>query len=75
MTNYKAIVTLKNGGHKIMRMTRDVMAHMVSEFRKMQRSIFNDKVELSVNGSSIILNEIKALLFINEWTGERLEIV
>lgn len=75
MTNYKAIVTLKNGGHKIMRMTRDVMAHMVSEFRKMQRSIFNDKVELSVNGSCIILNEIKALLFINEWTGERLEIV
>lgn len=74
MTNYRCVVTLKNGAHRILRMTRDVVAHVVYHFRKMQQSIFSDRVVLTVNGQPFTLNDVKRMLFINEYTGERLEI-
>lgn len=75
MTNYKCIVTMKNGSHKIVRMAKNVMAHIVYEYRKFQQSIFNDIVLLELPADVwLILNNVKSFLFINEWTGERLEI-
>lgn len=74
MTNYKCVVTLRNGAHKIVRMTKDVMAHLVSEFRKCQRDIFADRKEIVIHDVLLLLNDVKMLLFINEYTGERLEI-
>jgi len=75
MTNYKCIVTLKNGAHSIVRISRDVMAHIVSEFRKFQKSIFCDVVLLQLPADVVlVLNNVKKMLFINEWTGEKLEV-
>lgn len=74
MTNYKCIVTLKNGAHKLMRVTFDVMAKIVTAFREMQKCIFNDRVVLVVNGTSFTLNDIMKMVFINEYNGERLEV-
>lgn len=74
MATFRTIVSLKNGGHKTERVGKDIMAHLVTEFRKMQRQLFNNRIEISVNGTYYTLNDIKSLLFINEWTGERLEI-
>lgn len=70
MTNYKCIVTLRSGAHKILRMTKDVVAHVVAEFRKMQRSIFNDKKTVNVGGYTLTLNDVTCMRFMNEWTGE-----
>ena len=42
MTNYKTIVTFRNGTHKILRMTRDLVAKFVYIFREMQRNPFGD---------------------------------
>lgn len=75
MTNYKCIVTMKNGSHKIVRMAKNVMAHVVYEYRKFQQSIFSDIVLLELPADVyLMLNDVKSLLFINEWTGEKLEV-
>lgn len=74
MENYKCIIALNNGAKKILRGGTDVVAHIVCEFRKFQRSIFNDAVKLTIQGVTFVLNDVKSFLFINEWTGERLEI-
>ena len=42
MTNYKTIVTFRNGTHKILRMTRDLVAKFVYTFREMQKNPFGD---------------------------------
>lgn len=70
MTNYRCIVTLRSGAHKILRMTRDVVAHVVAEFRKMQHCIFNDRVTVNVGGYTLTLNDVTSLKFMNEYTGE-----
>jgi hypothetical protein len=72
MTNYRTVVALTNGLHKIVRLDKGQIAHVVSEFRKFQRRIFDDVVELNLNGSKLCLNEIVSFKFINEWTGEEL---
>ena len=66
MTNYKGIVTLKDGSHKIIRGAQDVVAHVVYEFKKAQRSIFVS--ESVVYGIAVAL--IASVKFINEYTGE-----
>lgn len=66
MTNYKAIVTLKNGAHKVIRGAVDMVAHIVSEVRKAQKDIFVP--EGAVYGIALAL--IASVKFINEYTGE-----
>ena len=39
MTYFKCIATLENGAHKIVRVTRDVMATLVFGFRSLQGGI------------------------------------
>lgn len=62
--NYKCIVTLKNGGHKILRITKSMLAHLVSEFRKMQQSIFNEFVCIKIDDHHFLtLNDVREMRF------------
>lgn len=70
---FKLIVTLKNGGHQIWRMSRQMMAHVISLFQKMKKEIiFTDqkvyRIEMSEK-KALILNDCSRLKFINERTG------
>ena len=66
MTNYKAIVTLQGGGHKIVRGAQDMVAHLSYMVSQAKKSIF--KSEESVYGIAVAL--IASVKFINEYTGE-----
>ena len=70
MTNYRTIVGLSNGCHKIVRLDKGQVAHVVTEWRKFRRSVFREVVSLTLNGTTLCLNEILSWKFINEWTGE-----
>lgn len=70
MTNYRTIVGLTNGCHKIVRLDKGQVAHVVTEWRKFRRSVFREVVSLTLNGTTLCLNEILSWKFINEWTGE-----
>ena len=75
MTNYRCVVTLKNGAHKIVRMTKDVMARLVTAFRKAQTCPWLTKrYEDTYKEFGLTPQNVIRLLFINEYTGERLEI-
>ena len=75
MSNYKCLVTDKNGHRKMLRVTRSIMAHIIAKFREFQQSVFNDIVLCQVfDDLVIVLNNVKEFLFIDERPGERLEI-
>lgn len=70
---FKLIVTLKNGGHQIWRMSKEMMAHVISLFQKMKKEIiFTDQKVYSIEMSEkkiLVLNDCSRLKFINERTG------
>lgn len=70
---FKLIVTLKNGGHQIWRMSKEMMAHVISLFQKMKKEIiFTDQKVYSIEMSekkTLVLNDCSRLKFINERTG------
>lgn len=71
MTNYRAIVTFKNGTHKILRMTRDLVSKFVTLFREMQKNPFNDLYAWNMPGDEyLLMNRISNVKFIDEYTGE-----
>ena len=70
MTYYKTIVGLTNGRHKILRLQKNEVAHVVTEVRKFKNSIFREVVKITLNGCVLCLNEILSWKFINEYTGE-----
>ena len=71
MTNYRTIVTFKNGTHKILRMTRDLVAKFVTLFREMQKSPFNDLYAWNMPGDEyLLMNRISNVKFIDEYTGD-----
>lgn len=71
MTNYKAIVTFKNGTHRIIRMTRDLVAKFVYMFREMQRNPFRDIYLWHLSDDVYMnMNVVACARFINEYTGE-----
>lgn len=73
MTYYKTILTLKNGRHKILRLMRAEVAHVVSEVRKFRTALFrDDERELTICGVTFTLCEIISWKFINEYTREEL---
>ena len=71
MTHYKTIVTLKNGTHKILRLTKDMVAKFVYNFRQMQRNIFGDRIYLwsLYDDEYLVMNQVASCKFINERTG------
>lgn len=69
---FKCIVTFKNGAHKILRVTIDMVAKITYEFRSCQKSIFSaSEIWLLCITSEEMLNisEVKQCKFINERTG------
>ena len=73
MTNYRTIVTFKNGTHKILRMTRDLVAKFVTLFREMQENPFNDLYAWNMPGDEyLLMNRISNVKFIDEYTGDEL---
>lgn len=71
MTNYKAIVTFQDGTHRIIRMTRDLVAKFVYMFRKMQKNPFGDIYLWPMQDDEYMnMNFITKTKFINEYTGE-----
>ena len=69
MTNYKTIVTFKNGTHKILRMTRDLVAKFVYTFREMQRNPFGDLYLWPLyDNEAMNMNAVSSVKFINEVT-------
>ena len=71
MTNYRAIVTFRNGTHKIFRVTRDLVAKFVYMFREMQKNPFGDVYLWYVCDDEFMnMNSISGVKFINEYTGE-----
>lgn len=65
-TMFHAVITLNNGYHKTLRVARYVVAHIVTEFREYQKSIFKDVYKIIVNGQVFVLNEIKEIKFVYE---------
>lgn len=70
--NYRTVVELTNGCHKIVRLSYAQVAHVVSEVNKFRRSIFCDVVNITLNGVTLCMNEIISWKFINERTGQEL---
>jgi hypothetical protein len=66
MTNYKAVVTLQGGGHKIVRGAQDMVAHLNYAVQQAKKSIFRS--EEYVYGIAVAL--IASVKFINEYTGQ-----
>lgn len=64
MTNYKGIVRLTNGSHKIIRGGADMVAHTVHKIREARKSIFIS--EEKIYGIAVSL--IVSIKFINEFT-------
>lgn len=69
---YKAIVTLKNGARKLIRVSYQMVAHLNAKFQEVKNSIFNDTITVQIYGFSLCINDIKTCRFINERTHEEL---
>ncbi len=70
---FKCLVTFKNGTHKILRMTIDLVARVTTKFRECQKSIFHDESWfILIGGEYLNLSEIAQAKFINEHTNEEL---
>ena len=70
MTFYKTTAVMKDGSHKVGRVSKQQMAHIIYQFQKFNESIFNDVVTLTVNSFEYCLNDIKEISFKNLYTGE-----
>ena len=75
MTIYKCIVTLTNGCHVIKRINEDVVAILAYAFRRKQNDPWlTERYENLFKSLELIPRTIEKMLFINEYTGERLEL-
>ena len=70
---FRCVVTFKNGTHKIIRMTIDLVAKVTTKFRNCRKSIFRDEsILLFIGGESLNIAQIAQAKFINEITHEEL---
>lgn len=71
-------MTLSNGAHKILRMTRDIVAKLVTAFRMNQSSLFKNSLPKRYadvfKQFELLPSQVKELLFTNEYTGEKLRV-
>ncbi|UKK52692.1 hypothetical protein [Prevotella sp. E2-28] len=75
MTVFKCIVTLKNGSHTIKRFNRDIVEKLAYAFRCKQRDPWlRERYANLFKSLDLIPQLVTKLLFINEYTGERLEL-
>lgn len=70
---FKCLVTLKNGSHEILvGLSSYLVSRIVTCFRTQQRSLFNDRFVMDVNGKTIDVSSFAKMKFINQRTGEEL---
>lgn len=68
---FKAIVMFKNGTHKILRITIDLVAKITYDFREFQKNIFKETWLLSITEEEVLnISAVKSCRFIEERTGE-----
>ncbi|SHL72782.1 hypothetical protein SAMN04488494_0581 [Xylanibacter ruminicola] len=68
---FRCVVTFKNGTHKILRMTIDLVAKVTTKLRECQKNIFRDESWfILIGGEYLNLSEIAKAKFINERTEE-----
>lgn len=67
---FRCIVTFKNGSHKILRMSIELVAKITHEFREFQKNVFNESWLICVSSDELLnLSQIQSCKFINERTG------
>ena len=69
---YKAVVTLKNGAHKLIRVSYRMVAYLNAKFQEVKRNIFGEIVVVEISGHTLCINDIASCKFINERTHEEL---
>lgn len=75
MTIFKCIVTLTCGEHRVKRFNRDMVEKLSYAFRCKQRDPWlNERNANTFRQLSLQPKTVKELLFINEYTGERLQL-
>lgn len=70
MVKFKAIVTLNDGGHKILRMTKEMVASFVYAFRMMQQDFLRVHLWNYVGSEYLIMNGVVSCKFIFENNGQ-----
>lgn len=53
MTYFRTIVTMTNGLHKSLRLSRDQVAHVVYEMDRFRKSIFREVKKITLNGITL----------------------
>ena len=74
MTYYKVIAENQDGSHKIAKVTKDVMATLVFGFRSLQEGIQIKRYKDAAESLGLAWLKINKMLFINLYTGDRLEV-
>jgi len=71
---FKCIITLKNGAHKIVRMTIDNVARLVNVFKEQQANVFQDESYLFYlsEDEALLMKFVVGMKIINERTGQEL---
>lgn len=70
---FRCVLTFKNGTHKVIRMTIDLVAKVTTVFREAQKSIFRNEFHLLyIYDEPLNITQIAQAKFINERTNEEL---
>ena len=70
---FKCLVTLSNGGHKILcGLSSHVVAHLVACYKTCKQSIFCEHLVVKVHDESYDVSDFRSMKFINTRTGEEL---
>lgn len=69
---FKCIVTLANGTHRIVRVTIDKVARIVSAVRELGSPWLNDRCQQTFRQMGISPKDFVSCRFLNERTGEEL---
>lgn len=67
-TMFHVVITMNNGFHKTLRVSRRMVAHIATKFRECKDDIFHRFAEIDVYGEKIVLNVIKEIKFVYENT-------
>lgn len=70
---FKCLATFKNGRHVIITgLSVFLVGQVVAGFRTQQKSLFNDRYVIDINGTSYDISRFSHIKFINQRTGEEL---
>ena len=67
-TMFHVVITLKNGFHKTLVVTRRIVATIVTRYNECKQDIFGRTYDLNVCGQDIVLNDCKEIRIVYENT-------